>query len=264
MKNILQSLLLGILVLGAFSGCYKINSMENIVLNNKGDGSVAVYVQMKPMSNAEASEMMKKIVVIGDETRGIGGTRVESAKGKERGGAFTAIVNFDSLYSLMQFFTNLEKLDVLEKNSVVMDEWDWSFIDFLNIEIRRTIPHNKGKVGYESYALGSTCQYTYTLPRAPLRSNAHNTVNEGKTLIWQFDAAHLNALAMEGKAPELLFTLNPWYILPQNTLMGILGGLFGAVVAGIFIIFRKLFKKKTVPKKSGKSNYSTSAKKKKK
>ena len=234
-----SSLLLSFFALLFLGGCFPLQTAETIVLNPNGTGNALFYLKSpgaKPLGQ-NPTVQAQKLLTLAQDTSGISSGDIYEVSPQ----GITLALEFTQAYALKNFLDKAQAEGFIQEKHLVFNDWDWHFISFLEVELTRTVPYQY-KDGKRHYA--SSMQFTYTLPEASKKHNAHNQID--KTLIWRFTQKELEE---SPNLPVLSFSLAPWYLVPQNTLIGVLGGLSGACIAGLYILIRKIFFKKKSPKK---------------
>lgn len=246
------SRLVSLLLFLLLTSCLEFQYCELIALREDGSGNAAIrlVIPLNPEQKKTISQFHSDLFSRLPGKSGI------SALSYNTGTTPLSAPNQPAIMEISFSFNSLDDLAYLEEQidatiqtyfpgvpKEALIETDWKLKSLSSIEITRKI--NLPASGHKWRALygDSSLTFSYILPEAPEFSNAHFTSQNGSQLNWVFKPSEI-----EPDTPaSMIFTINPWHILPQNTITGILGIIFGAIFAFVFV---KLRKKKLIKDKS--------------
>lgn len=247
--------------------CFPVKIKEIITLNEDGSGTALItYGIYQPSKNntLDTKKLFEEINEAARATTGITSFDLRLATNKvgEDGHlyVYTATMGFDLPGALTELASELSECPEIKKTLPTPDtkllHWDWSMDSFFPpncATIIRDLPlPPAGTIAPIKICLQPPGKekepdfvFLYTFPDKPVHSNAHTSLNEGKTLLWNY-----NFQDIPQEKPFLSFALTPWYLLPQNTMVGLAGLITGALLATIFTIIRRARKKSSQKKSS--------------
>lgn len=223
--------------------CLKIHVNESVSLNKDGSGTMQMQYSL-PMSEdlgKKTGEFLKELTLAANNTKGILSFSSKNSGSPTQPNLLFSI-QFEHLRALTKLKDSIQEIapryfpeSSSESVSKALFDISWKIKGLTTIEISRPINLPPAGNNGEAFYGDSALTFMYSLPEPPAYSNAHHTSQDGTLLIWKFKPSEFK----KGDTPSIVFTLSPWYILPQNTLAGLAGILLGLIAGLVYGLIRR-------------------------